>query len=412
MSIFNSDHILTMTNFNSKEYWDNRYKKNGNSGPGSYNEFAENKAKIINEFVNKNNIKSIIDYGVGDGNVLKLIDTKNIKYIGIDVSEFIINKCKELFKNDGTKKFILEKDVKNISADLVLSCDVIFHLIEDNIFYDYMKLLFELSKKYVIIYAPNTNDNSKDKAIHVKKREFIKYIFDKYPEYNLVERIKNNVGCPFYIFQNKKTYEEKIPKKIMQCSKKKIDNKIKDAILSKFKDYEYSWFGDKEMIEYMEINKLEEFPNIIEKIKSIKLGQHKADLFRYYYLYINGGVFMDDDLMINSEIDVDKKTFISVKSYHKNKDIFFNGFIMCTKFNPMIYDSLKRLYYMDNYLLESDYHITCKILLDSYNLYKNNQNTLIFQEIKDQNFTEGVKTYDSKGNNILTHYCYTKIVKI
>ena len=74
--------------FNSKQYWKNRYLKNGTSGSGSYNKLANFKAEIINNFVDKHNIQSIIDYGVGDGNQLKLINTNNKVYTGIDVSPF------------------------------------------------------------------------------------------------------------------------------------------------------------------------------------------------------------------------------------------------------------------------------------------------------------------------------------
>ena len=34
--------------FDSKKYWENRYKKGGNSGTGSYSNLAEWKAEIIN----------------------------------------------------------------------------------------------------------------------------------------------------------------------------------------------------------------------------------------------------------------------------------------------------------------------------------------------------------------------------
>jgi len=49
------------------------------------------------------------------------------------------------------------------------------------------------------------------------------------------------------------------------------------------------------MYKYMQNNQLEEFPNIINHIKSLTKGQHKADIFRYYWLYLNGGIFIDDD---------------------------------------------------------------------------------------------------------------------
>jgi len=54
--------------FNSANYWNHRYEQGGNSGSRSYNNLAYYKGKIINNFIEKNNIKSIIDYGVGDKN--------------------------------------------------------------------------------------------------------------------------------------------------------------------------------------------------------------------------------------------------------------------------------------------------------------------------------------------------------
>lgn len=175
--------------FNSSKYWNDRYAKGGNSGAGSYNNLALFKANIINNFVDKNKIQSIIDYGVGDGNQLKLLNTNTIKYTGIDVSDVIINKCKEMFKEDKDKTFINANDIDTtLKADLVLSCDVIYHLIEDNIYLEYMNKLFSMSNKYVIIYAKNENINH---AQHVKFRKFTDYIDEFLPMWNLIEFIPN-----------------------------------------------------------------------------------------------------------------------------------------------------------------------------------------------------------------------------
>ena len=175
--------------FNSKSYWNDRYLKGGNSGTGSYNELAQFKADVINDFIEKNQIKSIIDYGVGDGNQLKLINTENLIYTGIDVSEFIIAKCKEEFKDDKTKKFIHVDNIDNeLKGELVLSCDVVYHLIEENIYKEYMVNLFSMSKKYVIIYAKNKDINH---TVHVKFRKFSNYIESNLPEWQLIKHIPN-----------------------------------------------------------------------------------------------------------------------------------------------------------------------------------------------------------------------------
>uniref|UniRef100_A0A6C0JAA5 Glycosyltransferase 2-like domain-containing protein n=1 Tax=viral metagenome TaxID=1070528 RepID=A0A6C0JAA5_9ZZZZ len=396
--------------FDSKKYWNNRYINGGNSGAGSYNKLSNFKADIINNFIKKNEIKSVVDYGVGDGNQLKLFNTEKLIYTGIDVSKFIISKCKEEFKNDKTKRFIHSDNIDNeLKGELVLSCDVIYHLIEEQVYKEYMEKLFLMSKKYVIIYAPNLNYNE---AVHVKKREFVEYIFNNYIIFNLVERIKGNIGCPFYIFQKNDTYTSIIPKNILQVTKK---NPVDSTIINKIKmfldDYNYYWYNDENMYKYIQNNQLEEFPNLINHIKSLAKGQHKADIFRYYWLYLNGGIFMDDDLMIEKNINFKNNTFISVKSYHSNKNILFNGFIACSKFNPIIYKALKKTYHTNNKNLINNYHLFCAQLYIIYQKLCSNQNTFLLQEIKHNNFKDGVKIYYNE-DHILTHWCYSKKIKL
>lgn len=398
--------------FNSKIYWENRYKKGGHSGKGSYNEFAVFKASILNTFIKEHNITSIIDYGVGDGNQLKLLDTRDKKYIGIDVSPTVLSMCEFQFKNDKTKTFVLDTNLEsNTSADLVMSCDVIYHLIEDHVYKEYMSKLFNMSNKYVIIYAPNVN-NRDSECVHVRKREFIEFVFKKYTDFNLVKRIKGDVGCPFYIFQRKDTYIPLINRNIIQVTKK---DPVPSIVVSKINDtlsnYNYYWYNDETMCEYMRNNKLEEFPNIINKIKSFKKGQHKAALFRYYWLYLNGGIFIDSDLMIEYEMNFSQNTFVSVKTYHKDTNLLFNGFIACNRFNPIVYKALQKAYYVEDNKLDNDNHYLCKQLYEIYQELHSHQNTFLLQEVKENNFKKGVKSYFN-NQHVLTHWCYTKKIEI
>lgn len=176
--------------FSSKKYWQNRYKFNGNSGPGSYGNLAIYKANVINDFVRKKNIDTVIDFGCGDGNQLNLADYSN--YIGLDVSEKALEICRAKFKSDTTKNFYHYSDLRNVNikGDLVISLDVIFHLIEDNVFDNYMKNLFATSNKYVIIYSSNYD---KIIAQHVRCREFTKWIkYNLDNEFKLISFIKNS----------------------------------------------------------------------------------------------------------------------------------------------------------------------------------------------------------------------------
>lgn len=175
--------------FNSRQYWENRYRRNMGSGSGSYNKLAIFKAQVINDFLEKNNVSSIIDYGVGDGNQLKFLNTSNRNYIGIDVSPTVIEKCKKLFGNNDTKRFILDTEINSdIHGDLVLSCDVIYHLVEDNVYTTYMKNLFQMATEYVIIYAKDQDIRHTE---HVRFRNFTPYISNHFPEWQLIQHIPN-----------------------------------------------------------------------------------------------------------------------------------------------------------------------------------------------------------------------------
>ncbi|MCR4847947.1 MAG: class I SAM-dependent methyltransferase [Bacteroidales bacterium] len=176
---------------NSANYWENRYLTGGNSGIGSYGRLAQFKAEIINQFVKDNNIKTVIEWGCGDGNQLGLADYP--QYTGYDVSNEAINICREKFKDDTTKRFIhcggLEYFPKE-TAELTLSLDVLYHLIEDDIYASYMKRLFATSSKYVCIYS--CNDNVFIPANHVKQRIFTQWVDDNVAaEWHLVKHIPN-----------------------------------------------------------------------------------------------------------------------------------------------------------------------------------------------------------------------------
>ena len=82
----------------SADYWENRYKSGGNSGAGSYGQLCEFKADVINTFVAKNNIMTVMEFGCGDGNQLSYSNYP--EYVGYDVSETAIDICKKKFVKD------------------------------------------------------------------------------------------------------------------------------------------------------------------------------------------------------------------------------------------------------------------------------------------------------------------------
>lgn len=173
----------------SENYWIQRYEYGGNSGPGSYNQLAKFKAEILNDFVTKNQISTVIEYGCGDGNQLKFANYPS--YLGFDVSSKAIALCKELFEDDQSKEFKLMDEYEEESAYLTLSLDVIYHLVEDDVYLAYMRRLFSSSKRFVIIYSSNRAENLNGEMPHIRHRQFTRWIETHQPNWQLLQRIPN-----------------------------------------------------------------------------------------------------------------------------------------------------------------------------------------------------------------------------
>jgi len=156
-----------------------------------------------------------------------------------------------------------------------------------------------------------------------------------------------------------------IPKKVIQTAKEPLPEKNVQQLKEHLGGSEYTFFSDEDVMKFMTENPIPEFPDSIEKFKAIRAGPHKADFFRYYYIYVNGGVFIDGDLMLYENIDtiLGTSSFVSVWAL-RPADSAFNGFLAATPKHPIVYAALKDMYEMSIEALEADYTIVCKHLGD------------------------------------------------
>jgi cyclopropane fatty-acyl-phospholipid synthase-like methyltransferase len=184
----------------STAYWENSYRKSGNSGTGSYEKNATYKADVLIQFVKENDINSVIEFGCGDGNQARQFDFPS--YIGLDVSPTAIEKCGEVCKDDPSKQFFIsDKTTTRLKAELAISLDVIYHLVEDEVYENYMRQLFATATKYVIIYAWDVEE---EKKFHVRHRKFTKWIEKEINDFQLIERVSKDSYCDFFVY--KKNY--------------------------------------------------------------------------------------------------------------------------------------------------------------------------------------------------------------
>jgi hypothetical protein len=170
----------------SEKYWIQRYNIGRNSGTGSFDQLAKFKAEILNKFVKDNNIATIIEYGCGDGNQLRIAEYPS--YIGFDVSPTAIALCREAFQKDKTKRFNLMSEYKGEKAQLTLSLDVIYHLVEDDVYHAYMERLFVSSERFVIIYS---SDYEEPQKFHERRRQFTRWVETNQPQSKLISHILN-----------------------------------------------------------------------------------------------------------------------------------------------------------------------------------------------------------------------------
>ncbi|MGH3401400.1 MAG: hypothetical protein ACRDRJ_02605 [Streptosporangiaceae bacterium] len=173
----------------SADYWERRYRLGRTSGSGSYGDLARRKAEFLNTFVDKHDIGTVIEFGCGDGHQLSLAEYP--AYIGLDVSRSAIQICKRTFAADSAKSFFLYDGACYVdhggvfSADLAMSLDVIYHLVEDAVFEEHMRHLFGAGQTHVIIYA--TNATIPGSAPHVRHRRFTAWIEHNCPMWQLVQ---------------------------------------------------------------------------------------------------------------------------------------------------------------------------------------------------------------------------------
>ena len=144
----------------------------------------------------------------------------------------------------------------------------------------------------------------------------------------------------FFCCYNKKesfiNYSENIiPKVIISTyhTKKKIPSKVYNNIKKYAPNYKYIIFDDNDIIIFL---KKYYSPRILEAFHNLK-GAHKADLFRYCYLYQFGGIYLDikTELINNIDTIFNKKNIHLYTVISKTNYTIHQGVIASIPKNPI-----------------------------------------------------------------------------
>lgn len=173
----------------SAQYWEQRYRHGGNSGSGSYGEYAAAKAAVVNEIVAAHAVRSVIEFGCGDGNQLQYLNVE--RYLGLDVAASAVDRCVQLFSEDESKSFLWYDPARFsdrahfLQADLALSQEVIFHLVEDEVFEGYLQHLFSAAGRLVLICSSDIDWYA---GAHERHRNWTPWVEQNLPEWRLIDQ--------------------------------------------------------------------------------------------------------------------------------------------------------------------------------------------------------------------------------
>lgn len=150
------DREKTFTQIYDYGWWGKNTDGKGTSGFGSVVEHVQPYMELIQQFIDQNEITSVVDFGCGDWVLSREINWHGAIYIGVDVVKHVVEKNQKQFSNAST--FFVHADGLNISlpkADLLICKDVLQHLSNEDV------LLF-LSQIHKFKHCIITNDIDKD----------------------------------------------------------------------------------------------------------------------------------------------------------------------------------------------------------------------------------------------------------
>ena len=197
------------TDYWTIKFWERHYRVGGRSGEGSYGRLGEFKADIMKSLLVEHETSSVVELGCGDGNQLALVDYP--RYCGLDVSPAAINRCRHRFSADPTKEFrvYVPGAELGVIGDMAVSLDVIYHLIEDQLYDLYMRDLFASAQRTVVIYSSDVERPSD--WPEVRHRRFSQWVAREMPQWQLTSRIDQRYPyvegepdtswCDFFVYQ-------------------------------------------------------------------------------------------------------------------------------------------------------------------------------------------------------------------
>lgn len=171
-------------------YWKNRHRKKRGTwqavGRGSIGRLADWKVQCVNELVAATGAISMIDIGCGDGRLAQSFKVPD--YLGLDVSGHPLEEARARVGGRRIWRFERYDPEEHLreTADVAISLDVAFHLVDDALYRRHLEHLFGAARRAVGIYSTDFDGPPRG---HVRDRAVSDHVEDLYPGWVQTKRL-------------------------------------------------------------------------------------------------------------------------------------------------------------------------------------------------------------------------------
>ena len=136
----------------------------GGSGAGSKLENVKEYVEILQKYIDKPEVKTVLDLGCGDWQFSKFLDLSSVSYLGVDVVESIIESNSTSYSASNIK--FISRDITTYElpkVDLIICKDVLQHLCNKDVVTTLVKII--TSSKFSLITNDFNPENTENKDI-------------------------------------------------------------------------------------------------------------------------------------------------------------------------------------------------------------------------------------------------------
>jgi 2-polyprenyl-3-methyl-5-hydroxy-6-metoxy-1,4-benzoquinol methylase len=152
----------------NKEVFSKIYKEDlwhGGSGAGSKLENVKEYVEVLQKYIDKPEVKTVLDLGCGDWQFSKFLDLSSVSYLGVDVVESVIESNSTSYSASNIK--FISRDITTYEVpkvDLIICKDVLQHLCNKDVVTILVKII--TSSKFSLITNDFKPENTENKDIN------------------------------------------------------------------------------------------------------------------------------------------------------------------------------------------------------------------------------------------------------